>query len=27
MGRHQVSAEQHRDLRVSAFGEWTEAVA
>ena len=27
MGRHQVSAEQHRDLRVSAFGEWAGAVA
>ena len=27
LGRHQVSAEQYRDLRVSAFGEWAEAVA
>ena len=27
LGRHQVSAEQHQDLRVSAFGEWAEAVA
>ena len=27
VGRHQVSAEQHRNLRISAFGEWAEAVA
>jgi putative transposase len=26
LGRHQVSAEQHRDLRVSTLGEWAEAV-
>ena len=27
LGRHQVSAKQYRDLRMSAFGEWAEAVA
>jgi putative transposase len=27
LGRHLVKAEHYRDLRVSAFGEWTEAVA
>ena len=27
LGRHQVSADQYRDLRVSAFGEWAGAVA
>ena len=27
LGRHLVRAEYYRDLRVSAFGEWAEAVA
>ena len=27
LGRNQVSAKQYRDLRMSAFGEWAEAVA
>ena len=27
LGRHQVSANQYRDLRVSAFSEWNRAVA
>jgi len=27
LGRHQVSAKQYWDLRISAFGEWAEAVA
>ena len=27
LGRHLVRAEHYRNLRVSAFGEWAEAVA
>lgn len=27
LGRHLVSARQYRDLRVSAFGEWSRAAA
>jgi putative transposase len=27
LGRHLVKAEHYRDLRVSAFGEWSRAVA
>ena len=27
LGRHLVSANHYRDLRVSAFGEWSRAVA
>ena len=27
LGRHLVSANHYRDLRVSAFGEWSKAVA
>ena len=27
LSRHLVRAQQSRDLRMSAFGEWTEAVA
>ena len=27
LGRHEVSAEQYRDLMMSALGEWAEAVA
>ena len=27
LGRHLVSAEHYRDLRISAFGEWGRAVA
>ena len=27
LGRHLVSAEHYRDLRVSAFNEWRRAVA
>jgi putative transposase len=27
LGRHLVRAQHYRDLRVSAFGEWSRAVA
>ena len=27
LGRHLVRAEHYRDLRMSAFGEWSRAVA
>ncbi len=27
LGRHSVRAQHYRDLRVSAFGEWSRAVA
>jgi putative transposase len=27
LGRHKVSAQHYRDLRISAFGEWSRAVA
>jgi len=27
LGRHLVRAQQYRDLRISAFGEWSRAVA
>jgi putative transposase len=27
LGRHLVRAEHYRNLRISAFGEWAEAVA
>jgi putative transposase len=27
LGRHLVGAEHYRDLRISAFGEWSRAVA
>ena len=27
LGRHLVRAQNYRDLRVSAFGEWSRAVA
>jgi putative transposase len=27
LGRHQASAQHYRDLRVSAFSEWSKAVA
>jgi putative transposase len=27
LGRHLVGAQHYRDLRVSAFGEWSRAVA
>ena len=27
LGRHEIGAQHHRDLRISAFGEWSRAVA
>ena len=27
LGRHKVGAQHYRDLRISAFGEWSRAVA
>jgi len=27
LGRHKVSAQNYRDLRISAFGEWSRAAS